>query len=178
VREVEGAGYNLPVGTVEDARALIGTQTPARFSEVDVGWARVKQFCAMTHDANPSYWDPEYARSEWNGIVAPPSMLLAWFTPLEWTPGGGTPEPMLMARVPLPGDTIVNASNDTEFLAPVHVGDRLNVVEELVEVSDERRTALGLGHFVTTLATVRRADGEVVAKSTNVLFRFSAREPS
>jgi hypothetical protein len=85
---------------------------------------------------------------------------------------------LLTAREPLPGDTFVNASNETEYFLPILEGDRLHVVEELVEVSEEKRTALGVGHFVTTKGTYRRQDGAVVAEMTNVLFRFTAPEPT
>jgi len=47
------------------------------------------------------------------------------------------------------------------------------VVEELVSVSPEKKTRLGVGHFVQTLETFRRQDGTVVAKNRNTLFRFT-----
>jgi hypothetical protein len=49
----------------------------------------------------------------------------------------------------------------------------LTAVEELVSVSPEKRTRLGVGHFVETLETYRRQDGTVVARSRNTLFRFT-----
>ena len=70
----------------------------------------------------------------------------------------------------------MNASNEAEFFAPIRVGDRLDVVEELVDVSAAKRTALGVGHFVTTVSTYSRQDGTVVARNTNVLFRFTSGE--
>ena len=48
-------------------------------------------------------------------------------------------------------------------LQPIVEGDLLTVVEELVSVSPEKRTRLGVGHFVETLETYRRQDGTVVA---------------
>ena len=77
-----------------------------------------------------------------------------------------------MCSVPLPGDNVVNAGNDVEFLVPVLEGDRLTVEEELLDVSAEKTTKLGVGHFVTTRAVFRRDDGEVVARQTNTIFRF------
>ncbi len=168
----ERSGYSLPAGTYDDACAMVGTRTQVRFGEAEVSWAQVKQFCAMTHDGNASFWDQEFARREWGGIVAPPAMLWTWLMPIEWRPDQPAPVPLLTAQVPLPGDTLVNVSNDTEFLLPVRVGDHLNVVEELVSVSPEKSTRLGVGHFVTTLSTFRRGDGAVIARMTNVLFRF------
>jgi acyl dehydratase len=81
-----------------------------------------------------------------------------------------------MTRVPLPGDTVVNISVDYSYLRPVRVGDRLRMVEELIDVSPEKTTRLGTGHFVTTSATFSVPAGaaadEVVATQTNVLFRY------
>jgi uncharacterized protein len=154
----------------------VGYTTPVRFGQVEVNEAMIRHYAAMVEDPNPSYWDREFATAQWGDIVAPPGMLMTWLIPIEWQPAGGRPVPLLTAQVPLPGDTFLNASNDTELLEPIRLGDHLNVVEELMEVSDEKRTALGRGHFVTTLSTYRRQDGKVVARSTNVLFRFNAEE--
>ena len=166
-------GYEIAVGTVEEARAMIGHSTPVRFGEAPVNAAMARHFAAMVHDANPGFWDEAFAVGQWGDVIAPPAMLMTWVIPLEWKPGGGLPVPLLTARVPLPGTTFVNASNDTEYFEPVRVGDVLNVAEELVDVSPEKRTAIGVGHFVTTCSTFRRQDGVMVARMTNVLFRFS-----
>jgi acyl dehydratase len=169
-------GYDVAVGTYEDAVAMIGHTTAARFGVAPVNLAMARYFAAMVQDANAGFWDEDYARDQWGASIAPPAMLMTWVMPVEWSPGGALPVPLLTARVPLPGTTFVNASNDTEFFQPIRVGDVLNVSEELVEVSVEKRTALGSGHFVTTRSTFRRQDGEVVAVMTNVLFRFGRDE--
>ena len=171
-----GTGYDLAFGTYEDARAMLGARTEPRQGEVDVNGGMIKHYCALVEDGNASYWDPEFAEREWGGVVAPPGMLMTWVMPIEWKPGTQKPVPLLTGRVPLPGDTIINVSNDTEMLRPVLVGDRLSVTEELLDVSEEKTTRLGTGHFVTTVTTYRRQDGEVVGVMTNVLFRFTAAE--
>ena len=174
--ELDAIGYEVPSGTYEEAKALVGCTTPVRFGEVEVNEAMIRHYAAMVRDANPSYWDRDFAAEQWGDIVAPPGMLMTWLIPIEWQPAGGRPVPLLTARVPLPGDTFLNASNDTELIEPIRAGDHLNVVEELVDVSEEKQTALGRGHFVTTLSTYRRQDGRVVARSTNVLFRYRSEE--
>jgi acyl dehydratase len=168
-----GTGYDVAFGTYEEAHAMVGTTTPVRFGEVPVDLSLIRYFAAMVEDANPSYWDDEFASARWGEVIAPPAMLMTWVMPLEWKPGGSQPMPLLTARVPLPGETFVNVENDTEYLLPIRRGDRLNVVEQLVDVSIEKRTAVGAGHFVTTRSTFRRQDGAVVAVMTNILFRFS-----
>ena len=162
-------GYSLPLGTLEDARAMIGRRTPLRWADAEVSRGRIHQFCAMTHDGNPSYWD---------GDVAPPAMLEAWLMPLEWSPSSATPQPRLPACIPLPGRSMINGGNDTTFHRPVHVGDLLSVEEELLSVSDLKQTRLGDGHFVETLSVFRNQAGDVVAEVRNTLFRFTPREGS
>jgi acyl dehydratase len=147
-----------------------------RFGEIDVNVPMIRHYAAMVRDGNAAYWDDEFAERHWGGVVAPPGMLITWLIPLEWTPGGDMPVPLLTARVPLPGDTFVNVSHDAELFAAIRVGDHLNVVEELVEVSEAKRTSLGTGHFVTTLSTYRRQDGQLVARTTNVLYRFDSED--
>jgi len=169
----EATGYDVPVGTYEDAKAMVGTKTSVRFGEVDVNVPMIRHYAAMVRDGNAAYWDDEYAERHWGDVIAPPGMLMTWLIPVEWQPGGGLPVPLLTAQVPLPGDTFVNVSNDAEYFAPIRVGDHLNVVEELAGVSEAKRTSLGVGHFVTTVSTYRRQDGELVARTTNVLYRFS-----
>jgi len=162
-------GFSLPIGTLEDARALIGQRTPKRWAPAEVSLGRIQQFCAMTRDGNPSYWE---------GGIAPPAMLWAWVMPLEWSPSSAEPEPGLPARIPLPGRSMINGGNDTTYHRPVRVGDRLSVEEELLSVSDLKQTRLGDGHFVETLSVFRNQDGDVVAEVRNTLFRFEPRESS
>ena len=169
-------GYEVAVGSYEDARAQVGTTTPVRFGELPVDLSQIRHFAAMVRDGNASYWDEDFAMAAWGDVIAPPALLMTWVMPLEWKPGGGTPVPLLTARVPLPGETFINVENDTEYVLPIRRGDRLNVVEELVDVSPEKHTQVGTGHFVTTRSTYRRQDGAVVAVMTNVLFRFSPDE--
>jgi len=98
---------------------------------------------------------------------------LATLTPLPWDPSGRPPVSAIAIRVPLPGTTFINAANEAEFPLPIVEGDRLTVVEEVVSVSPEKQTKLGVGHFIETLDTFTRQDGAVVATNRNTLFRFT-----
>jgi acyl dehydratase len=173
-RENVDTGYAIAFGSYEEAKAMVGVTTPVRVGLVEVNAAMIRHFAAMVRDGNAGYWDEEFARAQWGGLISPPAMLMTWLMPIEWEPSGAVPTPLLTGQVPLPGRTLINVSNEAEFFAPIRVGDRLNVIEELESVSEEKRTALGVGHFVTTVSTYRRQDGEVVARNTNVLFRFDA----
>ena len=175
-RHVKGTdlGYQQPVfGTYEDALRMVGAKGEERTAANPVSGARIQLFASMVHDGNRSYWDAEFARQKWGGLLAPPALLMGWLIPPPWEPAGRPPAASLALRVPLPGPTLINAANDVEFLQPIVEGDLLTVVEELVSVSPEKRTRLGVGHFVETLETYRRQDGAVVATCRNTLFRFT-----
>jgi acyl dehydratase len=170
--------YQLAFGTYEDALRMVGAATEPRTAPTAVSAARIQLFAAMVHDGNRSYWDAEFARQQWGGLLAPPALLMGWLIPPPWEPAGRPPAASLVLRVPLPGTTFINAANDVEFLQPIVEGDLLAVVEELVSVSPEKHTRLGVGHFVQTLETYRRQDGTVVATCRNTLFRFTPGAPS
>lgn len=169
--------YQLACGTYEDALRMVGATSEPRTAATAVSGARIQLFAAMAHDGNRSYWDAEFARQTWGGLLAPPALLMGWLIPPPWEPlrqgSARRPAASMVLRVPLPGTTFINAANDVEFFAPIVEGDLLTVVEELVSVSPEKRTRLGVGHFVETLETYRRQDGGVVATCRNTLFRFT-----
>jgi acyl dehydratase len=168
--------YKYAFGTYEDALKMVGFRTEARVAGTVVSGARIQHFAALVRDSNPAYWDPDFATQTWGGLVGPPGMLMGWLIPQPWSADGVRPAAGLVIRVPLPGRTFVNASNEAEFLIPAVEGDRLSIVEEVVSVSAEKTTKLGVGHFVQTLDTFCRDDGTVIALNRNTLFRFNPRE--
>jgi acyl dehydratase len=169
--------YQLAFGTYEDALRMVGAAGEPRTARTPVSGARIQLFAAMVHDGNRSYWDAEFARQRWGGLLAPPALLMGWLIPPPWEPAGRPPAASVVLRVPLPGTTFINAANDVEYLEPIIEGDLLTVFEELVSVSPEKQTRLGVGHFVQTLETYRRQDGTVVARCRNTLFRFTPGAP-
>ncbi len=166
-------GIQLAFGTYEDALRMVGVTSEPRTASAVVSASRIQMFAALVRDANPSYWDPEFAAETWGGLLAPPGLLMGWLIPPPWLPTGEPRVTAIALRVPLPGTTFVNAANDAEFLLPIVEGDLLTVVEEVVSVSPEKQTHLGVGHFVETLDTFTRRDGAVVARNRNTLFRFT-----
>lgn len=168
----------LAFGTYQDALAMVGMATEPRTAGTVVSAARIQLFAALVRDGNPAYWDTEFATKTWGGLVAPPALLMGWLIPPPWDPTGQPPVPGIAIRVPLPGTTFINAANEAEFLMPILEGDRLTVVEEVLSVSPEKRTRLGVGHFVETQDTYRRQDDAVVARNRNTLFRFTPDAPS
>lgn len=169
----DGIRYEFAYGTYEDALRMVGIRTEPRYAGTAVSGARIQQFASMVHDPNPAYWDADFAREVWGGLLAPPALLMGWLIPPPWLPTGEPPRPSIAIRVPLPGTTFINASNEVEFPMTILEGDRLHVVEEVVSVSPEKTTRVGTGHFVQTCDRFHRADGALVAINRNTLFRFT-----
>jgi acyl dehydratase len=172
------AAVHLVDGTYEQARAMVGTSGGVEVADKPVTAALIRYFCAMVQDANASYWDDEFARRHWGALIAPPAMLLTWLLATDWRPGGAEPRTMLLAKVPLPGTTVVSVGTDTEFFRPVRVGDLLQMEETLIDVSERKTTALGDGHFLTTESLFRLEDGTLVARYRHELFRYTPRDTS
>lgn len=166
-------GDKLAFGSYEDALRMVGVATEPRTAGTAVSAARIQMFAALIRDGNPSYWDAGFATETWGGLLAPPALLMGWLIPPPWLPTGEPRRASIALRVPLPGTTFINAANDAEFPLPIVEGDRLTVIEQVVSVSPEKRTRLGVGHFVETLETYTRQDGAVVATNLNTLFRFT-----
>ena len=165
--------YGLNVGTYEDGLQWVGRSGAVRFAELAVNQAMVRNFVSAIEDPNELYWDDATASRVCGAPVAPPAMMTTWVTPRAWAPGAsdGSGTAMLVA-VPLPGDSMINMSSEFEFFDHVRIGDRLNVVETVEAVSEEKTTRVGKGHFLTVVSTFRRETGEMVASQRNVIFRF------
>lgn len=168
-------GLGLVRGSYEEALKMIGHSSPVIFAAATVNWGMIKYYASLIEDGNPSYWDEEFAGEEWGGIIAPPGMLMAWLMPVPWDPEGVPVSPLIATQLPLPGETLINVATETEYLHPIRVGDHLNMTDAVVEITPEKKTRLGTGHFITTVATYRDQFGEVKAKNTNHMFRYTTK---
>lgn len=170
----EATGHKLAFGNYEQAKEWIGWRAPAYVADVPVDESRSKYYCTLAEDGNPSYWDDNWAQRYWGGLITAPGLLMTWVMPLQWDPAGKRESPMLAMKVPLPGDTIINTGTETEFFKPVYIGDRITVIDEVVDVSEEKTTRLGTGHFIITDGFFYNSRGELVGRNRNTLYRFKA----
>jgi uncharacterized OB-fold protein/acyl dehydratase len=154
-------------------RACVGREIESpRAAPFPVNEAMIGHWCDAVGDDNPAYRDPEVAAaSVHGGIVAPPAMLQAWtMRSLGVDPEPSGAQAQLFALLDEAGFTSVVATNcEQEYRRYVRPGDRLTVTATIAAVSDEKRTALGAGHFVDTQSVWRDADGEIVG---TMLFRM------
>jgi acyl dehydratase len=170
----------LVFGTYEEAKKWIGKKTEIRYLEDPIDHLRVKLFCELVEDGNPSYWDEEFAKKQWGGLRCPPAMLGSLALPIIplWRPEyiKVSKEGWLPTRIPLPGITMINVEVEGIYYRPIRVGERLGVQEEVISISPEKKTSLGVGHFIVTLTTYYDENGKIVAQEKNVLFRFTPSE--
>ncbi len=155
---------------------MIGFAAEPRVAELAVEAGMTRYYASSLEDGNPSYWDEDFATEYWGGLIAPPGMIQSWGIKLPWRPDGPGAAPALVSMVPLPGDKPINISTDVEYFQPVKVGDLLTVHDSVVDVSDEKQTAVGRGHFLTTQSEYRNQKGECVARVINILLRYTAVE--
>ena len=143
----------------------------------------IRHWAHALSDMNPVYLDPEFAeKSRFGGIVSPPVMLQAWTMPAPKIEGiaerGGVPTEMgrnpasIIEEAGYTG--IVATNSEFEIERYPRLGDVISVTQEFEHVSDEKKTSLGTGYFVTWLSTYTDQNGEVLGRQRFRVFRFKA----
>lgn len=141
----------------------------------------IRHWAYAMADMNPVYLDPEFAdSSRFGGIVSPPVMLQTWTMP----------SPILEGIGDRGGAPIEMKSNPTEFLDEAgytstvatnsefeierypRLGDEISATTVYEAVSDEKKTALGTGFFLTWLTTYKDQNGEVLGRQRFRVLRF------
>jgi len=141
-----------------------------------VNQAMIRHWVEAVGDDNPVYTDADAARASVHGdIVSPPVMLQAWvMRGVRPRPSrGGSVQDELMNLLDGAGFTSVVATNcEQEYERYVQLGDHLSTTTVIAAVSDEKTTALGVGHFVTTRVDYRTDDDELVGTMRFRILKF------
>jgi hypothetical protein len=157
-----------------------GSGKPAHAPD-PVNQAMIRHWCYALEDMNPVYLDPEFAeRSRFGGIVSPPVMLQSWtMAPPKLTgiaDRGGVPMEIKvnpMAFIEEAGFTGTIATNsEFEIERYPRLGDQITAETLIEEISDEKKTAMGAGHFVTWVTTYTDEQGEVLGRQRFRILRF------
>ena len=167
----------------DSLQALIGTRLSAPSQATDpVNLPLIRQWTAAFDDRNPAYEDADAAaQTRFGDIVAPPAMMQTWtmgrpiLTNLAER-GGLTAEldpdsPLVtLDKAGYIGSLATNS--EYEFVRPVRLGDLLTSEAVLETISARKKTALGLGYFITWVTTYTDQLGETVGRQRFTLFKF------
>jgi uncharacterized OB-fold protein/acyl dehydratase len=170
---------------VSRLREYVGVRGPVQAARHPVNVPAIADWCDAMGDGNPLYVDEEAAaKSRHGGLVAPPATLDIWDRPglpgqARWRPADKPPAEDPRSKVmKLLEDAgfvgVVAVNSELEIVRYLRPGDVLQNSQVLEDVSEEKQTALGAGHFVTTRQRYETTDGEHVG---DLLFRILKFKP-
>jgi uncharacterized OB-fold protein/acyl dehydratase len=168
-----GQAAGLDLG---ELRGLVGRSAPFNSARDPVNEPMIRHWCDVIGEANPVYTDPAAAAaSVFGGIVGPPAMLDVWDKPgVLQVRDPDNPQSMALTILDAHGFTSTVAVNsELEFARPLRPGEFVHSTLTLEDVSEEKHTGLGVGHFVTS--RIRYLVGDEVVGS--VLFRVLKFQP-
>ena len=165
--------------------ALVGRPVGSRGTSVapdPVNQPMIRHWAAAFEDWNPVYTDPEEAsRSRFGGIVAPPLMLQTWTMATPRITGiaerGGSPveadEVGPLAVLDEAG-YVGTLATDSEFeiVRYLRLGEVVSATSTIESISEEKRTRLGAGRFVTWVTDYTDEAGEVVGRQRFRILKF------
>jgi uncharacterized protein len=151
---------------------------PSRAAD-PVNQPMIRHLCQAIEDWNPVYTDPDAAaESIHGGIVAPPAMLQVWNMPGVRRPPIPPEDDVIgqvFAILDKAGFTSIVATNcEQEYPRYLRPGDQLTRTAWIEAISEEKKTALGPGHFIQERQEYRTDDGELVGR---MLFRMLKFKP-
>lgn len=153
-------------------QALVGREAAAPRTAADpVNLPMVRRWCEAMGEHNPIYLDEAFAaKTDLKGLVAPPAMLEVW-TMSHFRPDGDREGGTLLGLdlIDAAGFTSVVATNlEQEYIRYLRPGDVVTQRVILDGISEEKKTGLGVGHFVTYRYEFTDQQGELVGR---MLFR-------
>jgi uncharacterized protein len=167
----------LVPGWLEELRARRGeAASPVRTAPDAVNLPMIRRWCEAMGERNPLYLDEAAAAAgPHGGIVAPPAMLEVWtmgrFSPGAVSEGNGTL--LGIQALDAAGFPAVVATNlEQEYVRYLRPGDLVTQKVFLDEVSDEKRTALGTGHFLNYRYEFSDQRGALVGRMRFRILKF------
>jgi len=181
--EETGSGPEEPDEVRERLEVYVGRPiAPPAAAPDPVNVPMIRHWVDALDDRNPVYLDEQVAAaSRHGGIVAPPAMLQAWSMPRPKIEAiaerGGAPTEMSHDNPVVALDEAgyvgtLATNSELEFVRYLRPGDLLHTESLCDSISSRKRTALGLGYFVTWITTYTTADGEVVGRQLFRVFKF------
>jgi len=161
------------------ARTWVGKQATRPTTARDpVNVPMVRRWCEAMGETNPIFVDADAARAEgFAAPVSPPAMMEVW-TMAQYRPGGRLKDDSIpvLELFDNAGYTGVVATNiEQEYDRYLVEGDTVSFTAVVDDVSEEKRTGLGIGHFVTIRYEFTDQNGEPVGR---MLFRVLKFKPN
>ena len=140
----------------------------------------IRSWCDAMSESNPLYINQDFANDSKHGrIIAPPAMLQVWTMSglhlgnqfqrnTEDSPSAGVYQ--LLDEAGFTGVVATNATyHYDEVIKP---GDLISASQKLLDISEEKTTAIGVGHFVTTETIYSDASGKQVGSMEFRVLKF------
>ncbi|MDT0575375.1 MaoC family dehydratase N-terminal domain-containing protein [Croceicoccus sp. F390] len=161
---------------LQEARIWVGKQSgkPARARD-PVNVPMIRRWCEAMGLTDPVYVDRQAAQAAgYRDIIAPAAMMEVW-TMSAYDPRGRQPEDSIPV-IDLFDDHgyigVVATDLQQEYMRPLVVGDVITCTIIVDDVSDEKRTALGIGHFVTLRHEFTDQDDQIVGQMMFRILKF------
>lgn len=150
----------------ERLASFIGRKGATLVSPDPVNAAMIRQWCVALGDPAAA----EYAAAG----TAPAAMLQVWTMP-GWKPTPSGPDAVaeLFALLDAEGySSIVATDSEQDYLRPLKLGETISATKTIATISDEKKTGLGVGYFVTTHIDIVDAQGESVGRQLHRVLKF------
>lgn len=144
---------------------FVGQQGMTMVSPDPVNAAMIRQWCEALGDTNPVYADKG---------IAPAAMLQVWTMP-GWVPKATGPDAVaeLYAYLDSQGySSIVATNSEQDYFRPLKLGETIKATKTIASISDEKKTALGDGFFITTEIDIVDERGESVGRQLHRVLKF------
>ena len=157
-----------------ELRQWIGRETPPRVLEI-ISASDVRRYVDATGDANPLWLDDDFARSAgYNRRILPPT-LVGWvpFSFKEGTERANTDPADPRRQLPLPAEytNVRNAGSETEWLAPVYLGEQLSTRTKITDIV-ARQGKAGWGIYISQEEQLFNSNGIMVLRRAHTLAVF------
>ncbi|MFC1929800.1 MaoC family dehydratase N-terminal domain-containing protein [Chloroflexota bacterium] len=161
----------------ERIKGLIGHKLLTQEGKVlPVEKIAIRRYCESSGNLNPLYLDEEYAsRERYGSIIAPPTFFSIPFRSCAGTfcpIPQGTENPHvaeLMELLQL--KRALDAGQETEFFAPIRLGDVLHYDKEIFNIA-EKRIKVGPALLVSARTVITNQRGELVCIDVQEWFFF------
>ena len=128
-------------------------------STMRVEFGKIREFAAAIKDANPIYFDEEYAKKEAGGVMPPPTFTM---TQTFWD------DPRNRIDLGMDLRRVLHGGQEFEYVRPVHAGDTLTAQGSITQVFKKPGKRGGEMTFavIETKYTNQRGEVALYSRST------------